>query len=135
MGVFSRKTNLERGIDQMEHSAAAAVEQLAETIRERVDNETGEQIAKTLARLAERVDAMDLADQVKRSRKQVQKAAKRVSKQVEQGSHQLAAMGAKSVPEEPTEWIMPSLVGFLLGVGTGFFLGRFFTERREEERH
>lgn len=134
MGAFSRKTNLERGIDQMEHSAAVAVEQLAETIRERVDNETGEQIAKTLARLAERVDAMDLADQVHRSRRQMQKAARRVSKQVEKGGHQLAAMGAKSVPEAPAAWIMPSLIGFLLGMGVGIFLARMLSRHREEER-
>ncbi len=124
MGLFERKSAAESALEQVESSAVAAVEQLAQTIREKVDSETGQQIAKLLTRLAERVDAMDLAAQM-------EKAAQRVGEQVEHTGEQLAAIGAKSVPEQPSGWITPSLVGFLLGLGTGIVLDRFVFSQQE----
>ena len=124
MGLFERKSAPESAIEQVESSAVAAVEQLAQTIRERVDSETGQQIANLLTRLAERVDAMDLAAQM-------EKAAQRVGEQVEHTGEQLAALGSKSVPEQPSGWITPSLIGFMLGLGTGIVLDRFVFSQQE----
>ncbi|MGQ9927316.1 MAG: hypothetical protein ACUVS4_10645 [Chloroflexaceae bacterium] len=124
MGLFERKNAPESAIEQVESSAVAAVEQLAQTIRERVDSETGQQIANLLTRLAERVDAMDLAAQM-------EKAAQRVGEQVEHTGEQLAALGSRSVPEQPSGWITPSLIGFILGLGTGIVLDRFVFGQQE----
>ena len=122
--MWRRKNSLERGLATMETNTVVAVDQLAERIRERMDNETGQQLAQTLTRLAERVDALDLADQMQHGRKELRKATKQASKQVERGSKQLAAMSAQTVPSEPTGWIAPSLLGFLCGFGVGFFIAR-----------
>jgi hypothetical protein len=105
MGLFERKSAPESAIEQVESSAVAAVEQLAQTIRERVD-------------------AMDLAAQM-------EKAAQRVGEQVEHTGEQLAALGARSVPEQPSGWITPSLIGFMLGLGTGIVLDRFVFSQQE----
>lgn len=130
--MWSRKNGLERGIERAEHNTAIAVDQLAERIRERLDNETGQQLADTLTRLAERVEALDLADQVKRGRKELRRAAKQASKQVERSRRQLAAAGAHAVPAEPSAWIAPTLLGFLFGFGLGLLLARFLRPRRQE---
>ena len=122
--MWRRKNSLERGLATMETNTAVAVDQLAERIRERMDNETGQQLAQTLTRLAERVDALDLSDQMQRSRKELSKAAKKAGKQVEHSGKQIAAESAQTVPNEPTGWITPSLLGFLCGFGAGFLIAR-----------
>ena len=45
--MWRRKNSLERGLATMETNTAVAVDQLAERIRERMDNETGQQLAQT----------------------------------------------------------------------------------------
>ncbi len=122
--MWRRKNSLERGLATMETNTAMAVDQLAERIRERMDNETGQQLAQTLTRLAERVDALDLSDQMQRSRREISKAAKKAGKQVEHSGKQIAAVSAQTVPNEPTGWITPSLLGFLCGFGAGFLIAR-----------
>lgn len=132
--MWNRKNRFERRLETMESNAAAAVGQLAGTIRERLDNESGEQIAKALTALAERVEHLELADQVRRGRKEITRAAKKAGKQVERGGKQIATLSAHAVPEEPTGWIAPTLVGFLAGFGLGFLVARV-ARPRDEERH
>lgn len=132
--MWNRKNKFERSLDKAEANTAVAVSHLADTIREKVGGDQGEQIAQALAHLAERVDALDLSDQVRRSRKEIQKATKKASKQVERSGKQIAAISAQAVPAEPTNWIAPTFIGFLLGFGAGFLVG---SARRPqaEERH
>jgi len=122
--MWRRKNSLERGVATMETNTAVAVDQLAERIRAQMDNETGQQLAQTLTHLAERVEALDLSGQMQQSRREITKAAKKASKQVEQSGKQIAAISAQTVPAEPTGWITPSLLGFLCGFGAGFLIAR-----------
>lgn len=130
--MWRRSNRLERGLESMEQNTAIAVDQLAERIRDRLDNETGQQLAETLTRLAERVDALDLAAQVKRGRKEIGKSAKKAGKQMGRSGKQLASMGAQAVPTEPSAWIAPTLLGFLFGFSVGLLITRMRRPRREE---
>ncbi|NTU85826.1 MAG: hypothetical protein HGA45_41930 [Chloroflexales bacterium] len=156
--MWSRKNKFERSIGALESNTATATEELATAIRERFPNETGQQIAENLARLAKNVEQLDLSDAVLQRRKELEKAAKKASRQVdraikdldktrsrvardanalaarvgesvEQGGQQLATLSQKTVPPEPAGWIMPSFVGFLFGFGAGFLVAR---KRRQE---
>lgn len=131
--MFGRKTSFERGLDKAEANTAVAVNQLADSIREKVGGEQGVQIAQALNQLADRVDALDLADQVRRGRKELQKATKRASKQVERSGKQIAAASAHAVPAEPTNWIVPTVLGLLLGFGAGFFVARATAKKPRDE--
>lgn len=151
--MWSRKNQIERGIDSLETGTAAAVEDLAATIRERYDNETGRKLASNLASLAKSVDQLDLSDSVQKRRRELERAARKASRQmdraikdlertrskvardatalatrvgesVDESTQQLATLGQKTVPTEPTGWIMPTFFGFLLGFGAGFLVGR-----------
>lgn len=130
--MWNRKNKFERGLDTAESNVAVAVGDLADTIREKVATEQGKQIAEALTGLADRVESLDLADQAMRSRKEIEKAAKKAKKQAERSSKQLAALSAQTVPEQPTSWITPTLIGFLLGFGAGFFASRL--AKRESEQ-
>jgi nucleotidyltransferase/DNA polymerase involved in DNA repair len=159
---WRRKNRLERGLDSLEHGASGAVAQLAETVRDRLDNETGQQLAGSLQQLSQRVDELDLSDAVLKRRQELERAARKASKQVnraikdfdktrgriakdanklatrvsgqlEHGGQQIATIGHKSVPTEPTGWILPTLLGFMLGLGLGFMLARVSRRDRQEE--
>lgn len=162
--MFWRKKNsLERGIDSLESGASEAVTQLADTVRDRLESEAGKQLAQNLEQLAKRVNELDLSDAVLKRRKELEQAANKASKQVnralkdfdktrgriakdanklahrvgdqlEQGGQQLATLGHKSVPSEPTGWILPTILGFGVGLGLGLLLGRF-SRPKQEERH
>lgn len=152
------KNKFERGIDTLEDGTATAAVDLAETIRERYDNEAGRQIADNLNKLAKSVEQLDLSDAVLQRRKELEKAAKKASRQVdramkdlektrtriakdanalaarvgesvEHSGQQIATLSQKTVPPEPAGWILPSSLGFLLGFGAGFLVAR---KRREE---
>jgi uncharacterized protein YdbL (DUF1318 family) len=132
--MWNRKNRFEQGLAVAESSTAAAVEQLAGTIRERLDNSSGEQIAGTLNALADRVEALELADQVQQSRRQLQKAARKAGRKMERSGKQIAALSAQAVPEEPQGWIAPTFLGFLVGFGLGFLVARS-GRRRAAEQH
>lgn len=129
--MWGRKNRFEQGLAVAESNTAAAVEQLAGSIRERLDNPSGEQIAGALTALAERVEALELAEHVQHSRRQLQKAARKAGRRVERGGKQIAALSAQSVPDEPQGWIGPTFFGFLLGFGFGFLIAR----SGHQERH
>lgn len=130
--MWNRKNRFEQGLDTAEANVAHAVSDLADTIRHRVDNEQGKQIAKALTNLADRVDSLDLSDQVVRSRKEIQKAAKKAKKQARASGKQIAAISAQAVPEQPSNWIAPTFIGFLLGFGAGFFAARLMRPESEK---
>ncbi|HMQ34188.1 MAG TPA: hypothetical protein PKD53_25870, partial [Chloroflexaceae bacterium] len=142
--MWNRKNSVERRIDSLERSTATAVEDLADTVRQRFDNEAGQQLAGNLAQLARNIDHLELGDTMARRRKELERATKKATRQVnralrdlektrgkvardanalaarvgesvEHGGQQLATIGQKAVPSEPTGWVMPTLLGFLLG--------------------
>jgi ElaB/YqjD/DUF883 family membrane-anchored ribosome-binding protein len=158
--MWNRKNSFERGIASLEGGTAVAVEDLAATIRERYNNETGQKLAANLAQLAKSVDQLELSDAVAKRRKELERAAKKASRQmdraikdlektrsrvasdasalaarvgesVEHSGQQLATISQKTVPTEPTGWIMPTFFGFLLGFGAGFLAAR---SRKAEPR-
>lgn len=149
--MWTRKNRLERQIDSLESGTVSAVEDLAATVRERFDNEAGRQLAGNLTQLAKNVEQLELSDSLARRRKELEKAtrkanrqvnraikdldktrarvahdanalAHRVGESVEHGGQQLATIGQKTVPSEPTGWVMPTVLGFLLGFGAGFLV-------------
>lgn len=159
--MFSRKNRLERGIASLEGGAATAVEDLAATIGQRFDSETGRKLADNLNQLARNVEQLELSDSVAARRRELEKAARKASRQMdraikdlektrskvardanvlaarvgenlEQGGQQLATISQKTVPQEPTGWIMPTLFGFLLGFGAGFLFARARKTRAAE---
>ena len=150
---WNRKNSFERGIDAAEARTAVAVEHLAEGIQERIGNSTGEQLAANLRQLASRIDDLDLSGQVQRRRRELEKASKKASRQVQRAMHdfektrgriageagaiatlvgaeagrtgqQLATLSHKAVPKEPAGWIIPSLFGFAFGFAFGFVIAR-----------
>lgn len=160
--MWNRKNSFERGIDSLQDGTATAVEDLAATVRERFDNDAGRQLAGNLTQLARSVEELDLSDKVAKRRRELEKATKkanrqvnravkdleksrarfasdanalatRVGERVEEGGQQLATLGQKTVPGEPTGWIMPTLLGFLLGFGAGFLLARVWRKGRKDE--
>lgn len=170
---WNRKNRFEQGLASAETGTAEAIDQLALTVREKLDGEAGEKISSALTNLADQVgdlklatqvqqsrkeieratrkarkelernrrqiantiaaqaDELGISDQVARSRKEIERATKQARKQVEQGSKQIAEIGARTVPDEPSNWVLPTIVGFLLGFGAGFFTSRA-TSRREQ---
>jgi hypothetical protein len=147
--LWNRKNSFERGIDAAEARTAVAVERLADGIQERIGSSTGEQLAANLRQLAGRIDELDLSGQVQRRRRELEKASKKASRQVQRAMHdlertrgrvvgeaertgkQLATIGHKAVPEEPTGWIVPSLFGFAFGFAFGFVVARTLRPRAE----
>jgi hypothetical protein len=130
--MWNRKNRFEQGLDTAETNVAHAVSDLADTIRQKVDTEQGKQLASALTNFADRVDALDLSDQVVRSRKEIQKAAKKAKKQARASGKQIAAISAQAVPEQPSNWIAPTFIGFLLGFGAGFFAARLTSSKSEQ---
>jgi hypothetical protein len=160
---WNRKNSFERGIGAAEAQTAVAVERLADGIQGRLGNPAGEQLAANLRQLASRVDELDLSGEVQRRRRELEKASKKASRQVQRTMHdfektrgriageasalatrvgseaertgqQLVTIGHKAVPEEPTGWIVPSLFGFVFGFSFGFVLARTMRPKREERR-
>lgn len=161
--MWRRKNKFERQLDTLETQASEAVGQLAGTIRGRFDNEVGQEVAAHLSQLARRVDELDLSDQVAQRRKKLEKAAKKASRRVdraikdlektrgkvardarelasqvgenlEHSGQQIATISQQSVPEKPGGWIMPTLLGLLVGFGLGFFVAKK-TSKKESEEH
>lgn len=159
--MWMRKNRLERGIDSLESGTVSAVEDLAETVRQRFDNDAGRQLAGNLSQLARNVEQLDLSDSMRRRRKELERAtrkanrqvnraikdldktrarvardanalAHRVGESVEHSGQQLATIGQKTVPSEPTGWLMPTVLGFLLGFGAGFLIARRRARRDNE---
>src|SRR5687767_475845 len=81
--MWNRKNTFERRIDAVESQAVGAVERLAEGIQERLSNPTGEQLAANLRHFASRVEDLGVSDQVYRRRRELEKASKKASRQVE----------------------------------------------------
>lgn len=131
--MWSRKNRFEQGVASAEANTAAAVEQLADTVRDRLDHPSGEQVAGALSALAKRVEDLELADQLQQSRRQLRKAAKQAGKRVERSGQQLAEFSSHTVPSEPTGWIAPTFLGFLLGFGLGFLIANTSRRRREPQ--
>jgi uncharacterized phage infection (PIP) family protein YhgE len=160
---WRRKNRFERGLDTLENGASEAVAQLAEKVRDQIDGEAGTVLAGNLQQLAQRVDELNLSDSVLKRRKELERAARKASKQVnralkdfdktrgriaqdanalahrvgdqlEHGGQQLATISHKAAPAEPTGWILPTLLGFMLGLGAGFLLAGL-TRREREEQH
>jgi uncharacterized protein YdbL (DUF1318 family) len=131
--MWSRKNRFERSLESAETSTAAAVGELADAIRAKVGGDAGDQIAGALTTLATKVDHMDLADQVHRGRKEIEKATKKAQKRVKKSSAQVAALSAQAVPEQPGGWVAPTFFGFLLGFGAGFLVARVARPRAEHE--
>lgn len=158
--MWSRKNKLERRIDTLETGTATAVDELANRVRQRFDNVTGQQLASNLSQLAKSIDQLDVSDTMVKRRKELERAARktsrqmdraikdlertrsrvakdatalaaRVGEQVEHSGQQLATISQKTVPPEPAGWIVPSLIGFLLGFGAGFLLARSRNRRHE----
>jgi hypothetical protein len=150
--LWNRKNSFERGIDAAEARTAVAVERLADGIQERIGSSTGEQLAANLRQLAGRIDELDLSGQMQRRRRELEKASKKASRQVQRAMHdlertrgrvvgeaertgkQLVTIGHKAVPEEPTGWIVPSLFGFAFGFAFGFVVARTLRPRAELRR-
>jgi cell division septum initiation protein DivIVA len=80
--MWNRKNSLERRVDLIEGKTATAVGELADTIRHRYGNETGQQLAANLAQLAQSIDQLDLSDSMVRRRKELERAAKKASRQM-----------------------------------------------------
>lgn len=158
---WNRKNSFERGIDAAEARTAVAVERLADGIEERIGSSAGEQLAANLRQLASRIDELDLSGQVQRRRRELEKASKKASRQVNRAMHdfektrgrvvgeagalasmvgaeagrtgkQLATLSHKAVPEEPAAWIVPSLFGFAFGFAFGFVIARTLRPRSWE---
>lgn len=158
--MWSRKNKFEQRIASLESGTASAVEELAGSIRERYDNETGRQLANNLTQLARTVDQLELSDTVAKRRRELERAARKASRQMDravkdlektrarvardanalatrvgesaqQGGQQIVTLGQKTVPAEPTGWIMPTVLGFLLGFGAGFLAARKTRGRHE----
>jgi hypothetical protein len=150
---WNRKNSFERGIGAAEAQTAVAVERLADGIQDRLGSATGEQLAASLRQLASRIDELDLSGQVLRRRRELEKASKKASRQVQRALHdfdktrgrvvgeagalasfvgaeagrtgqQLATLGQKAAPDEPAGWILPSLFGFAFGFAFGFLIAR-----------
>jgi hypothetical protein len=150
--LWNRKNSFERGIDAAEARTAVAVERLADGIQGRIGSSTGEQLAANLRQLAGRIDELDLSGQMQRRRRELEKASKKASRQVQRAMHdlertrgrvvgeaertgkQLVTIGHKAVPEEPTGWIVPSLFGFAFGFAFGFVVARTLRPRAELRR-
>lgn len=159
--MWKRKNSVERRIDSLEHSTATAVEDLADNVRRRFEGEAGQQLAGNLTQLARNIDHLELGDAVARRRRELERAtrkanrqvnralrdlektrgkvardasalAARVGESVEHGGQQLATIGHKAVPSEPTGWVLPTLLGFLLGFGAGFLIARSRRRRRDD---
>lgn len=151
--MWTRKNRLERGIETLESGAVSAVEELADTVRQRFDNEAGRQLAGNLTQFARNVEQLDLGDSMLRRRKELERATRKANRRVNRaikdldktrsrvahdanalahrvgesathGGQQLATIGQKAVPAEPTGWVMPIVLGFLLGFGAGFLVAR-----------
>ena len=58
--------------------------------------------------------------------------AHRVGESAAHGGHQLATLSQKAVPSEPTGWVTPTLLGFLLGFGVGFLFARRRRARNDD---
>ncbi len=159
--MWKRKNRVERRIESLEHNTAAAVEDLADTVRRRFDGETGQQLAGSLAQLARNINQLELGDAMAKRRRELERATKKATKQVnralrdlektrgrvareanalaakvsesvEQGGQQLATLGQKAVPSEPAGWVTPTLLGFAIGFGVGFAIARSRRRRRDD---
>jgi hypothetical protein len=139
---WNPKNRFERGIDAAEAQTAVAVERIADGIQERLGSAAGAQLAANLRQLAGRIEELDLAGEVQRRRRELERASKKASRRVQRALHdfertrervvgeagrtgqQLATLGQKAAPEEPAGWILPSLFGFAFGFAFGFVIAR-----------
>lgn len=81
--MWNRKNRIERGVAQLEGKTATAVEELADTVRQRYTNETGQQLANSLALLARSIEQLDLGDSMVRRRKELERAARKASRRMD----------------------------------------------------
>lgn len=80
--MWTRKNTLERRVDKFEGKTVAAMEELAESVRQRFQNETGQQLAANLVQLAHNIEQLDLSDSMVRRRKELERAARKASRRM-----------------------------------------------------